>query len=105
MLSPWRLESGSPNLTANGVAGSTFGFCFWTGSSSCLLFQPSQPLAALNKTEVSLLATASALPILLQNKDSQPSPDRDLEACQVREHRWKAGLERERGITAANPLY
>lgn len=32
-------------LTANGVAGSTFGFCFWTGSSSCLLFQPSQPLA------------------------------------------------------------
>lgn len=31
-------------LTASGVAGSILGFCFWTVSSSCLLFQPSQPL-------------------------------------------------------------
>lgn len=36
---------GRAYLTASGVAGSTFGFCFWAGSSSCLLFQPSQPLA------------------------------------------------------------
>lgn len=31
-------------LTANGVAGSTLGFCFCMVSSSCLCFQPSQPL-------------------------------------------------------------
>lgn len=70
--SPWRRESGSPNLEgsgaevkqvtqnrigggraeyvaylmARGVAGSTLGFCFCTDSSSVLgLFHPSQPLS------------------------------------------------------------